>query len=199
MFLLMLFIKKIENGLIIYEIIIKKIENGLIIYEIIKIIMSYCKVKNCRFDGSHVTMGHKCGTCGSYGHGQCECEDDIATYALQQYSGDVLPAHLSCKMRGCRYKTMHVSGSHQCGSCNGFGHGQYECKNDDSSDSDDSIKYTIKCPICRKVNNIMEGQPNIYGSNEECKVCLAEKVQLFMPQCGHLCLCDACGKILNTN
>ena len=35
--------------------------------------MITCKVKNCNFKYSHVTSGHKCGTCGEYGHGQLEC------------------------------------------------------------------------------------------------------------------------------
>ena len=33
----------------------------------------YCKVLKCKFPSSHVTLGHKCGRCNKYGHGEIEC------------------------------------------------------------------------------------------------------------------------------
>lgn len=32
-----------------------------------------------------------------------------------------------CKVKGCRYSTLHVTSSHQCGKCKFLGHGQIEC------------------------------------------------------------------------
>ena len=34
---------------------------------------------------------------------------------------------MSCKVRGCRFSTTHVTSFHQCGTCRMFGHGQVEC------------------------------------------------------------------------
>ena len=35
-----------------------------------------------------------------------------------------------CKVYGCRYANSHVTNGHKCGKCNGFGHGQVECNNE---------------------------------------------------------------------
>ena len=39
--------------------------------------MSSCKVAGCRHPHNHVTLGHLCGKCGKYGHGQMECGNQI--------------------------------------------------------------------------------------------------------------------------
>ncbi len=41
-----------------------------------------------------------------------------------------------CHCKGCRFSDSHITSYHKCGTCNGYGHGQFEChknNNDDNS------------------------------------------------------------------
>ena len=45
---------------------------------------STCNVKFCRFPSSHITLGHRCGICRRYGHGQLECgKQDLINYSVK--------------------------------------------------------------------------------------------------------------------
>ena len=54
----------------------------------------YCKVLHCRYPNTHVTAGHKCGTCHQFGHGQIECNNDELRVALNSYHTQKLPNNL---------------------------------------------------------------------------------------------------------
>jgi len=48
--------------------------------------MEYYKVKNCRYNYSHITSRHRCGNCKQLGHGQIECNNIDLINSLLQYN-----------------------------------------------------------------------------------------------------------------
>ena len=139
-----------------------------------------CKVYDCRYNNTHVTKGHKCGKCGLYGHGIVECTNNILKSNLNQYSNDLLLYNDRCKYNNCRYNLLHKSEAHHCEKCGKLGHNKDKCV------------ITIKCPICRINNNIKFDQKKIYGLTDTCSVCLTNNVEIYLPDCGHCCLCHEC-------
>lgn len=146
--------------------------------------MTSCKVSECRFSNSHVTRGHKCGKCNNYGHGIIECGNRHKLSELSKYNDTVAN---ECKFAGCNYKHLHTTDAHHCGKCNERYHSIITCPLN-------TIK--LKCPICTQINNINLHQKKISGSNDTCSVCLDNKVQVFLPDCGHACLCNMCFNIM---
>ena len=57
----------------------------------------------------------------------------------------------------------------------------------------------IECPICRKENTFDKNQTKIYGLQEKCKVCLDNSIEIYLPNCGHACMCMDCVGKLNKN
>ena len=153
----------------------------------------YCKVKYCRFDATHTTQGHLCGKCNKYGHGECECNDQLSKMHLRQYCRDILPLELQCTFGNCKYKKYHKSSAHHCKDCNKRSHSKSTCP------SNKIINYHISCPICRQINIISKTQTNIFGSSTECVICLTNNVQVYFPVCGHTCICTTCLTKLDTN
>lgn len=37
---------------------------------------------------------------------------------------------MTCQVFGCRFPSTHLTFYHKCGNCNIYGHGQYECRNE---------------------------------------------------------------------
>jgi hypothetical protein len=141
-------------------------------------------VKHCRFTESHVTAGHCCGYCKQYGHGQVECKDSESRGILQsRHGGDIMPSDRKCSVLNCKFKWSHAKEAHHCSNCGERCHGVATCP---------LITYKIKCPICREINDIKRDQQNIFGSNEECCICLTNKANIFLPTCGHVCICNEC-------
>lgn len=52
--------------------------------------------------------------------------------------------------------------------------------------------YKVTCPICRTSNTIYTSQKLVKGINEMCCVCMGKNVEVYLPQCGHICLCYNC-------
>jgi hypothetical protein len=156
--------------------------------------MTTCKVKNCRYQTTHVTMGHKCGKCNAYGHGEIECNNKLALTTLKQYSNEELPIELHCTFGGCKYLKFHTKDAHHCMTCNKRYHSTATC-----SDIKSTSHYHICCPLCRQQNSISKDQSLIIGSSELCIVCMTNNIQVFLPACGHACLCLTCVTKLNTN
>lgn len=147
--------------------------------------MSYCKVYGCRFSNSHVTMGHICGSCFRSGHGKVECGmEEECNELKEQYGNDKLPDSMHCQITGCIYKWSHITTSHCCKLCRG-NHSQDNCPTKIK-------KISVKCPLCQKVNTLLENQMKLFGVNDDCSVCYDNKVEVFLPDCGHACLCIKC-------
>jgi len=84
-----------------------------------------CKVSNCRFSASHTTLGHHCGNCSEYGHGQVECGNQHYIDRLATFK-DKLPINMHCTMIHCNHKEYHTSRAHHCKNC-GRNHDVEQC------------------------------------------------------------------------
>ena len=83
--------------------------------------MVLCKVKGCKYSSTHVTVAHKCGNCGLFGHGKNECNDLEAIKVLGSYYMDKIPKNKKCKIGGCKYKDRHTTEGHTCHYCDKLG------------------------------------------------------------------------------
>lgn len=85
-----------------------------------------CKVKNCRYNHTHITSGHKCGKCGLFGHGQIECGKQNLLQGLIKYQNDELNNLDWCNINNCFNHRLHKTIAHQCSKCNRF-HSEDNC------------------------------------------------------------------------
>lgn len=144
----------------------------------------HCRVRNCRHSTTHTTREHRCGNCGGSGHGQMECDSLQRRETLRQYFNDTLPEDKQCTVPNCSMKEYHTNEAHYCSHCNER-HSEQDCP---------TRVIELDCPICRKHNSVPNSQPKLFGLSDDnkCKVCLENPVQIFLPQCGHACLCSDC-------
>jgi len=151
--------------------------------------IKYCKVNKCRFPISHVTSYHQCGTCKIRGHGVTECNNvNKIKYLKNLYFNDELPVLEHCLFGGCQNPSTHTTDSHTCGICQERLHSVSTCPT--------NIKETnITCPTCRKIN---KSKFRSFGSENKCVICF-EEAQIFLPECGHSCLCLKCSKTIDKN
>lgn len=151
----------------------------------------FCKVKHCRYPHTHTTREHQCGKCGQKGHGQVECNSTFLKQQLEQFHNDILPINKQCKSQNCQKKEYHTSESHICEICNER-HIVEECP---------SKIIKLDCPICRTPNCIPNSQPRLFALSDDnkCRVCLENTINIFLPQCGHVCICSECVVKLDTS
>lgn len=164
----------------------------------------FCKVTNCRFSHSHTTKSHLCGKCKIYGHGEVECRNTYAINNLKKYWTDKLPDNLKCTFTNCRFSEYHTSDAHHCPLCFGRAHTVDTCPTMSNGASSSTVKTTskmleIKCPLCKVVSTLHKDQPKVYGTSDTCVVCMSNSAQVFLPKCGHVCICPECSITLNTN
>lgn len=177
---------------------------------------SYCKVRWCRFSSTHVTKGHKCGTCGQYGHGETECySTHQKQFLADTYHDDVLPNNLHCTVEDCNNKQYHTADAHHCPRCQV--RDTHTLTNCDTNTSSQSIStngmniasimttisssaassniinksYSVKCPLCRE-DNYIHKPVKLYGISDKCCICMENVVDVLMPSCGHCCICLTC-------
>ena len=141
----------------------------------------YCHVNGCNYPLQHVTYGHKCGNCGKYGHGRMECNKPNLIKNLYKYGDYILPKNKRCRIYNCKKKWSHTTETHICETCNNIG----KCNCDNTN-----LKFL--CIICRKENIIKNNQIKIYNSDNKCLICLENNVEIYQPNCGHLCYCIDC-------
>ncbi len=80
----------------------------------------FCYYEGCRFNSSHTTSYHKCGSCNSFGHGRIECHKNTGNYEkinslLQERKTKyptIIPKEKWCKVHDCKIKQTHDTGSH---------------------------------------------------------------------------------------
>jgi hypothetical protein len=61
------------------------------------------------------------------------------------------------------------------------------------------IDAKFNCPICREPNVIInQALMRACENNDDCAICFANKSNVFLPACGHLCICDICATQLDT-
>jgi len=149
---------------------------------------NYCKVYQCRFKHSHTTRGHKCGTCSNYGHGQYECNSQTRIENLKPHWNEVIDENERCTFSNCINKYYHTSIAHPCNICMTLGH----CANTCPINNNNNETKTLNCPICRISNTIKIQQTKIRGLEETCCICMDKKVEIFLQECGHVCICYDC-------
>jgi len=143
-----------------------------------------CKVNECRYNKTHTTKGHKCGTCGLYGHGILECHSPYKIYELKRYFNDIMPPELQCRVEHCQYYLYHSIYAHNCKICN---------KREQHSERNCPLKpFKVNCPICRTENTIKNNHKQIYGLSDKCSICLENNVNILFPDCCHCCICNEC-------
>ena len=169
-----------------------------------------CKVEKCRYNNYHVTKGHKCGLCQTYGHGIIECQNPLKKQNLDQFLNDQMPDHLVCTRPRCQHSNLHSINSHQCKLCNGF-HSKHNCNlnlefiqriNSEMSnpilssnvgpDSNDQI-YKLDCPICKTKCEITYNKNKIFSLDKLCLICETNNIDIYL-QCGHINVCYECVK-----
>lgn len=90
-----------------------------------------CQVRGCRYADSHTTRGHRCGTCGQYGHGILECPTTGGqcwwSTGGASWLTQTMPLGRTCNVVGCMTYTLHDSTAHHCHSCGARGGGVFTC------------------------------------------------------------------------
>lgn len=51
--------------------------------------------------------------------------------------------------------------------------------------------HKINCPVCHKLN-FVDTNKKLFGLSEKCKVCHDNPINVYLPDCGHACLCSEC-------
>ena len=152
--------------------------------------MSLCRILNCQNCDTHVTQAHKCETCGKFGHGSNECGNDARINLLKVLSEyDRLPENKFCTIKYCRYYWSHTNEFHYCKKCKNRGHSSSSCRKINN--------LVVICPICRVVNSVNKHQKKVFGLQEKCKICVANPVEVYLPECGHTVMCMECAKSIS--
>lgn len=142
-----------------------------------------CKVKHCRFPNSHVTSGHRCGTCHNYGHGQLECSSDMLKNNLtNMYASERLRISEACSVPNCRHSLYHKTNSHFCTVCRTYGH-------------DCNAYIQRMCPQC-KLQSDVDTSMEIF-TDVECIICFESKKKVVFSSCKHANVCKDCCERLN--
>lgn len=150
-------------------------------------------VKECRYNMTHTTKGHKCGKCGGYGHGILECRNFSAKEQLKIYFCDIVEPERRCDVPGCDYNQYHTRLAHVCPICDKREpHTKEECPLNPSRNE----TYSVTCPIC-KAENMLINPRKIYGISDECCICMDNKVDILLDTCNHCCVCLECVKKMN--
>jgi hypothetical protein len=155
----------------------------------------FCKVAYCRFSSTHVTKGHRCGTCGNYGHGEIECYNTRAKLNLQTFHNDELPTNKCCPVSDCEFKNLHSKEAHHCPLCKMRDpHTIEDCPSNAANGANavtQTVVYKMLCPICREQNTITNPK-KIFGLKDECCICYDRTVEILFPSCYHCCICLEC-------
>ncbi len=61
--------------------------------------------------------------------------------------------------------------------------------------------YSVKCPICREINDIYENTIKIIGCSDMCCICSTQNAEIVFTKCSHVNTCSIClnGIKLNNN
>ena len=139
----------------------------------------FCRVSGCRYATTHVSRGHWCRKCGTFGHGVRECGNLRAMQAVAR----AVPARVpfdACSVSSCRAAETHTTEAHYCTTCHVRGGGGVCCPID--------VCEGVQCPHCRAQTIII--QENVF-TGSDCTVCY-ESGPLTVLACGHALVCISC-------
>lgn len=147
--------------------------------------MSYCKVQGCRYPQSHLSSAHRCGTCGSYGHGQIECKSSFAKQQLRNIieNESYLSEEIQCSIKGCIKKWSHTTQAHHCFICGSRGK-CIHCEEDINN-----VKF-VTCPTCKK-QGFVDLDMEIY-TGTDCCICFEATKMVIFSMCKHANICVNC-------
>jgi hypothetical protein len=173
----------------------------------------FCKVRFCHFPHAHVTAYHFCGNCKIKGHGKYECKKRHVKELLEENSKlDIMPEELWCASRTCDLFWTHTTSGHVCMPCRKM-HTFESCPDsefatllrerallgDDIKFKENAEKfqkenkvYKIICPTCRVLTFCTDKSCVIFGLDQECSICLDNKINRMLPICKHAFSCEEC-------
>ena len=154
----------------------------------VKHTMALCCVARCRFPTTHVTRGHRCGTCGAYGHGQMECGRPAMLARLRNQSPQASVVAVPCTKPGCTQPWLHTTEAHQCTRCGG--------RNTECTCNMQAHSVVLKCPHCRGISQVDFNV--VVHTNAECTICFDAKPCVVFSGCRHANICADCALQLGT-
>lgn len=148
-----------------------------------------CRVRGCRFPASHVTCSHKCGTCGTYGHGQQECGkmDLIHQLIVHPSYRARLSQNMRCTVDGCVQAWSHTTTAHNCSICNARGGAH-------ANSCTANAIVTRTCPMCKSIGPVDLHRKLYTGA--ECSICMEAGPVIVFEHCSHACVCSDCARRL---
>ena len=104
--------------------------------------------------------------------------------------------NLYCSIPECKYKYQQITRAHHCQKC----YQNHSIKNCPLNvDNLKNNNYELDCPICKKINIFEKGTNIMFGNETTCSVCLDNNVNIYLPKCGHACLCESCLNKMDKN
>ena len=180
----------------------------------------YCTLEGCRHPWSHKTIAHHCGRCNRNHHSSAciiqPLENQIAKFdqmyqlnKYQEFFSKNPNGHIVNYVgMGCDVYIKQVDGKLMGLFMHQDSWGQYGPETDDTPVLSKFIGETpnltaqfknsgrsIKCPICREEQPILEIL-DIKGSSDKCCVCLDADIEVYFPKCKHANMCKACLDIM---
>lgn len=154
-----------------------------------------CFVRGCNYPTTHVTLGHKCGTCFAFGHGQMECGNEAQQRSLFfGFCDDVMPDHEKCRVAGCSAPEMHATCAHHC-ACGRRGGGG-PCCAVEVEETEGSARGVVMrtCPHCKQFGEVDLDFEVYTGS--DCCVCYESRPLVVFRACRHAQVCVDCTRKL---
>ena len=150
-------------------------------------LMPRCRVQYCRFQNTHVTLGHQCGICKEYGHGQMEHGNLNLIQSLRMWDSEVLPANLRCTATFCNERDLHTLSAHICQMCSQRGNA--DCCQPTSVATSSVMTAAGTCPTCKQIFTTDLSLKVFTGS--ACIICYDDK-PVSVYSCGHANICAEC-------
>jgi hypothetical protein len=172
--------------------------------------MRFCNIRGCRYPESHLSVAHRCGTCGMFGHGQMQCKrQDTSSNSSSSSSSSVhpqasvpsvpsthfpkegceaqqMPRGMWCTIEGCKASWSHTSDGHHCEACGG--------RRDVHQDHCEKRVIRVACPTCRaRATCSMACQ---VFTSAECVICCVPGPCVVMSPCMHANVCIRCARIM---
>ena len=142
--------------------------------------MSCCKLQIFK---THITTAHRCGTCGTFGHGQVECgkHDNIQALFRMIQSQDCM--NTPCTISGCTWSWSHTTEAHHCTQCGRRG----------GCDCNVHVETKIKYPHC---NLSCTFDDSLVFTGNQCTICFEDGPVVIFKPCKHANVCKSCAHII---
>ena len=116
--------------------------------------------------------------------------------SLLVHAGEELPPDKHCTFPGCDHPGWHTTRAHHCKRCS-QNHSVAQCPLLHAPTLPTRLSHCV--PYLWAANIIPAQFQKMYGCENDCAVCLVNKVNVFLPQCGHICICTECMHKMDTH